>query len=47
MSRLLIKIFEYPISQEVTEEELSLEGRKVIIKECQDMIDRLEEVGGE
>ena len=39
--RLLIKIIEYPTDQEVEEKELTLEGREIVIRECQDMIERL------
>ncbi len=42
MTRLLLKIYEYPSEIDITEEELNLEGRREIIRECQSMIDRLE-----
>ena len=34
MPRLLLKIINYPQEIEVTEEELNLEGRETVIREC-------------
>lgn len=43
MSRLLLKIFEYPKKEEVLEEDLTSEGRHMIISEARDLIYRLKE----
>ena len=43
MSRLVLKIVEYPKEEIIDEEELTEDGKQTIIREAEDLITRLRE----